>query len=404
MKTSPGNGLRLPYPTPMTTALQDIKILDFSQMMAGPLCTMLLGDYGADVIKIEPPEGDAIRKTGDTLIGGETEYHMSLNRNKRSMVLDLKSEEGRQVVRKLVLTADIVVENFRPGTAEKLGIGYDELRLLNPRLIYCSLSGFGKDSVNRDRPALDPVIQAMSGMMQLTGTAASGPLRTGFALSDYVTPMFAVSGILAALNARHASGVGQRIDLSMLDATIFSMVPREGYYFATGKTPARIGNEHYQIVPYNTFDTADGRQLFVLAHTDKFWRALVDILGDLALANDPRFVSKDGRTTHRAVLNPWLAGIFKLEPAATWIERLTKAGVLFSLVRTLDEVFSDPEVQRSMVSHVDHPVAGSIRLLSNPVKLSATPASIRRYPPRLGEHTASILEEIGMAAREGTSP
>jgi len=382
----------------MTTALHGIRILDFSQMMAGPLCTMLLGDFGADVIKIESPEGDSIRRTGDTLIGGETEYCLSLNRNKRSIVLDLKTEDGQAVVRRLAADADVVVENFRPGTAERLGIGYEQLRQGNPRLIYCAMSGFGTDGPHRDRPALDPVIQAMSGMMQLTGTQDSGPLRTGFALSDYITPMFAVSGILAALHARHASGTGQRIDLSMLNATIFSMVPREGYYFATGKTPARIGNEHYQIVPYNTFDTADDRQLFVLAHTDKFWRALLRVLNDSGLETDSRFASGRDRIANREALNRRLSELFMKETAAVWMERLSAEGVIFSLVRTLDEVFSDPSVQEDMITYVDHPTAGRIPLLSNPLKLSGTPTSVRRPPPRLGEHTESILREIGMAS------
>lgn len=378
----------------MTTALHGIKVVDFSQMMAGPLCTMLLGDYGADVIKVEPPQGDSIRKTGDVLIGGETEYFLSLNRNKRSIVLDLKTEEGLDHALELLEDADILVENFRPGTADKLGIGYERVRKLNPRLIYCAMSGFGKDGPDRNRPALDPVIQAMSGMMQLTGTEETGPLRTGFALSDYVTPMFALAGILVALHARHASGRGQRIDLSMLDATIFSMIPREGYYFATGKTPARLGNQHYQIAPYNTYETADGRQIFVLAHNEKFWRSLVHALDDATLAADARFRSNEGRTEHREALNALLQRLFKQDTAAAWSQRLSQAGVLFSLVRTLEEVFDDPQVQASMVSQVEHPAAGTVRLLSNPVKLSGNPADIRHYPPRLGEHTDEVLREL----------
>jgi crotonobetainyl-CoA:carnitine CoA-transferase CaiB-like acyl-CoA transferase len=382
----------------MSTALQGIKVLDFSQMMAGPMCAMLLGDFGAEVIKIEPPEGDSIRRTGDTLIGGETEYYLSLNRNKRGIVLDLKTEAGLAAARKLAQEADVVVENFRPGTADRLGIGYENLRALNPRLIYCSLSGFGPTGPDRDRPALDPVIQAMSGIMQLTGTAESGPLRTGFALSDYVTPMFAVAGILAALNARHHSGVGQRIDLSMLNATIFSLLPREGYYFATGKTPARIGNQHYQLVPYNTFDTADGRQLFVLAHTDKFWRALMTAIDDPGLAADKRLADNAGRAAHRDDVNRRLAARFATDTAAAWVQRLGEAGVIFSLVRTLDEVFADPQVRREMLVEVAHPTAGRLKLLANPLQFSATPASVRRHPPLLGEHTAEVLAEIGMDA------
>jgi crotonobetainyl-CoA:carnitine CoA-transferase CaiB-like acyl-CoA transferase len=380
----------------MTGPLHGVRVLDVSQMMAGPMCTMILGDLGADVIKVEPPEGDAIRRTGDTRIGGETEYMLSLNRNKRSIVLDLKTDAGRDAVKRLVPQVDIVVENFRPGTADRLGIGWETLKALNPRLIYCAISGFGAQGAQRDRPALDPVIQAMSGMMQLTGTAESGPLRTGFALSDFVTPMFALTGVLAALHARDTSGVGQRVDLSMLDATIYSMLPREAYYFATGLTPPRSGNEHYQLVPYNCYDTSDGRQIFVLAHTDKFWQLLLKAVDDAALAQDERLNTNAGRQANREHVNRRLTLAFAARPAAEWIDRLSAAGALFSLVRDLDEVFGDPDVRRDMVREIEHPTAGRIKALANPLRFSATPADIRLPPPLLGEHTQALRKEFGL--------
>lgn len=383
----------------MSGALDGLRVLDFTQMMAGPMCTMLLGDFGADVIKIESPEGDAMRKTGDTMIGGETEFYLSLNRNKRSIVIDLRTEEGRAQAHAFIRTADIMVENFRPGTAERLGIGYEDACQINPRLIYCSMSGFGREGDARNRPALDPVIQAMSGMMQLTGTQESGPLRTGFALADFVTPMFALSGILAGLQARNASNRGQRVDLTMLNATIFSMVPREGYYFATGKTPQRIGNSHYQLVPYNTYTTSDDRQIFLLAHNPKFWSALTKALDAPDLAADPRFATSKGRIENRDPIDQRLADIVKQRPLAEWEKRLSEAGALFSLVRTLDEVFSDPGVKRDMVVEIEHPVAGSISVLANPLQFSDTPATIRRYPPRLGEHTQELLAELNVGER-----
>jgi crotonobetainyl-CoA:carnitine CoA-transferase CaiB-like acyl-CoA transferase len=376
--------------------LHGLRVLDLSQMMAGPLCTMLLGDLGADIIKVEPPEGDAIRRTGDTRIGGETEMTLSLNRNKRSIVVDIKTDEGRNIVKQLATLCDIVVENFRPGTTDRLGVGWDVLSALNPRLIYCAMSGFGEDSVNRDRPGLDPIIQAMSGIMQLTGTKESGPLRTGFAVADFVTPVFAVTGILAALHARHASGVGQRVSLSMLDATIFSMLPREGYFFATGKTPARSGNEHYQLVPYNSFDTSDGRQIFVMAHTDKFWNALLKAVNEPTLSQDPRFATNAVRHVHREEVNRRLAAVFSTYSTQDMMERLSEAGALFSLVRTMDEVFDDPEVRRNMVRELDHPAAGRINVLANPVRFSSTPTSIRFPPPLLGEHTTEVLSEFNL--------
>lgn len=381
---------------PAPAALQGIRVLDFSQMLAGPLAAMLLGDYGADVIKIEPPEGDALRRTGETRLGGETEYYLSANRNKRSLVVDLKTPTGLATVRSLVLQADVLVENFRPGTADRLGIGYEAMRELNPRLVYCSLSGFGTDSVHRDRAALDPVIQAMSGIMQLTGTAESGPLRTGFPVSDYVTPLLATSGILAALMARHATGRGQRVDLTMLNATIFSMLPREGFYFATGKTPERDGNAHYQIAPYDTFQAADGRQAFLIGHNEKYWQALVQGLGERELAADARFATASLRHQHCAELYELMGRIFATRSMAEWTERLTEAGALFSVVRTWDEVFQDPEVRRDMVRELPHPTAGRISLLANPVRLSESPVAIRRAPPLLGEHTQEVLREFGL--------
>ncbi|MBI4608258.1 MAG: CoA transferase [Candidatus Rokubacteria bacterium] len=367
-------------------------------MMAGPLCAMLLGDLGADVVKVEPPEGDTIRSMGETFIGGETEYFLSLNRNKRGVVVNLKTEGGRGVVSRLVARADVVVENFRPGTAARLGLDYPALRDLNPGLVYCSISGYGPAGVNSSRPALDPVIQAMAGLMQLTGTAESGPLRTGFPLADLVTPLFATIGILAALEARRRTGHGQRVDLSMLDATIFSMIPREGYYFVTGQAPARLGNEHYQLAPVNTYETSDGRHLMVLAHSDKFWRSFAAALGEPELADDPRFKTNADRVRHREELNRLVAARFREGTLETWTRRLGEAGVVFAPVRSIPEVFADPDVQRNMVVELEHPAAGRIKVLANPIRLAETPAEVSTPSPRLGEHTGELLRELGYSA------
>lgn len=375
--------------------LRGLRVLDFSQMMAGPLATMLLGDFGADVLKIEPPAGDPMRRTGETRIGGESEYYLSLNRNKRSVVLDLKTPEGLRAAQALAREADVVVENFRAGAADRLGIGYEDLRALNPRLIYCSLTGFGADSVHGSRPALDPVIQAMSGIMQLTGTAESGPLRTGFPVSDFVTPLLAVCGILAAVSGRQASGEGRKVELSMLDATIFSMLPREGYYFATGHTPDRSGNGHYQIAPYNSYPTSDGRELFLIGHTDAYWQAIVNALDDAALAADQRFATASLRHANRQALDAALAAILRGRTLAHWQERLTTSEALFSVVRTWDEVFEDPEVRRNMVVDVAHPVAGHVRLLGNPVRFDGAAITVTRHPPQLGEHSTDVPSGSG---------
>lgn len=376
--------------------LDGIRVLDLTQMVAGPLCTLLLGDMGADVIKVEPPDGDTARHIGRNRPCGESDYFLSMNRNKRGIVLDLKTPAGVEAFRALAERADVLVENFRPGTMEKLGIGYEALRETNPRLIYCGLSGFGSTGAYRDRPALDPVIQAMSGLMQLTGTPESGPLKTGVLLSDFVPPLFGAIGILGALRARDPSGVGQRVEISMLDATVFSMVPREQYFFSTGRTPARLGNAHYQLAPWNTYATSDGRHLMVVSHNDKYWQNLVAVLGCELLATDSRFATNADRMANLQALDELIAASFARHPLDHWTEQLTRGDVLFSLVRDLPDVFSDPEVRNAMVETIQHPTVGELPLLRTPIRMASTPVSIRRAPPLLGEHTDEVLAECGL--------
>lgn len=389
----------------MAGALDGIRVLDIAQVAAGPLCSTLLGDLGADVIKIEPPEGDAIRFTGETFVGQsrETDGFISLNRNKRSVVVDLKTEAGKQFLRALAATVDVVVENYKPGTMERLGVGYEVLKADNPGLIYCSINGFGDEGPNRDRPAMDQIIQAESGMMQLTGTEESGPLRTGFPFADLLAPAHGAIGILAALHDRHKTGLGQRIDISMLNVAIFAMMPREGYFFATGKTPARIGNKHYQIVPCNTYRTQDGRDIMIMAHTEKLWLALMKGIADAALAQDPRFTSNALRVKNRDALEQRLIAIFGAVPLQEWADRLSQAGALFARVRTLPEVFSDPKICQEMVARIDHPTAGEVSVLANPIRLSRTPASIRRAPPLLGQHNDEVADEMAKLPRRKSS-
>ncbi|MBL8382646.1 MAG: CoA transferase, partial [Burkholderiales bacterium] len=333
----------------MRGVLEGVKVLDLTQMVAGPLATLMLGDMGADVIKVEPPGGAAGREIGRNRPGGESDYYLSMNRNKRGIVLDLKTAAGIEAVKALAAASDILVENFRPGTMERLGLGYETLRAANPGLVYCAVSGFGSHGAYRDRPALDPVIQAMSGYMQLNGTPESGPLKSGALHSDFTAPLFATIGILAALRARDASGRGQRVEVSMMDATIFSMTPREQYYFATGSQPARTGNAHYQLAPYNTYATSDARHLMVLAHTDKYWRGLTRAIERDDLAADPRFATGATRFANRVALDAIIAAVIATRTLADWLERFGRADVLFAPVRDFDQVFSDPLVRETMV-------------------------------------------------------
>ena len=374
----------------MKGVLDGIRVLDLTQMVAGPLCTLLLGDLGADVIKVEPPDGDASRQIGVNRECGESDYFLSLNSNKRSIVLDLKSVQGIDTLKALASHSDIVVENFRPGTMEKLGIGYDVLSALNPGLVYCGMSGFGTDGPYRDRPALDPVIQAMSGVMQLTGTSDSGPLKAGVLISDLVPPLFGTIGVMAALYARSSSGKGQRVDVSMLDATVFSMIPREGFYFSTGQTPGRFGNAHYQISPWNTYRTRDDRYVMVVAHAEKFWRSLAIAVGRPDLLEDLRFKSNGERLAHREELEAELADAFGADTLPGWTGRLTEAGVLFAPVRNFEEVFADPVVRDGIVQSVRHPTAGEVSVLRNPIKMSANSMDIRLPPPLPRKHTEEI--------------
>jgi crotonobetainyl-CoA:carnitine CoA-transferase CaiB-like acyl-CoA transferase len=375
--------------------LRGVRVLDLTQMMAGPLGTMLLGDLGADVVKIEAPGGEISRTMGDTFVGGESDFFLSLNRNKRSVVLDLKSPAGVETLKALVGRADVLIENFRPGTAERLGLGYDVLKKVNPRLVYCAVSGFRADGPDRDRPATDPVVQAMSGLMSLTGSPESGPLKTGFPQGDFAAPLFATIGILSALLRARTDGVGQRIDVSMFDCALFSMIPREGYYFARKEAPPLRGNGHAQIVPANTYRTADGRHLMLFAHMEKFWRLLVEALGDAELASGA-FATNAQRVERRAEVDARIAAIIATRSSTAWNERLTAAGAMFAPVRTMEEVLEDPMVRATMVSEIDHPRAGRISTFSNPIRLSGAPALAPRPPPLLGQHTEEVLRDWGV--------
>ncbi|EPA99413.1 CaiB/BaiF CoA-transferase family protein [Pseudomonas sp. G5(2012)] len=373
------------------SALKGLKVLDFTQMMTGPFATMMLADSGADVLKVEQPDGDPFRKSGETTINDDGVFFLAINRNKRGIVLDLKTAEGQAAAQALAAEADVFVENFRPGFAEKAGLGYEALSKINPRLVYCSITGFGQSGPDRDRPALDMIIQAMSGIMQITGTQESGPIKTGFPFADLVTALLANVGILTALQARQTTGVGQRVDLSMLDATIFSLVPRDVYFDVTGKTPGRMGNEHWDIVPNNTYRTSDGRDIMIITINEKFWHILCDALDASELKTDPRFANKAARLANRDAVNSTLANIFATRTLAEWDAALSAAGAIYGPVKTWPEVFSDRHTVENLLKTLEHPLGGSFKVINNPLHFSATPNSIYRSPPLKGQHDSEVL-------------
>ncbi|GAA0709205.1 CaiB/BaiF CoA transferase family protein [Vreelandella titanicae] len=375
----------------MTTALKGLKVLDFTQMMTGPMATMMLADSGADVIKVEQPEGDPFRKSGETTLGGDGVFFLAINRNKRGITLDLKSDSGKEAARALAAGADVLVENFRPGFTEKVGLSYEELREINPRLIYCSITGFGHSGPDAKRPALDQIIQAMSGLMQITGTPESGPLKTGFPFSDLATALIATTGILTAMHARERTGEGQRVDLSMMDASIFSLVPRDVYFDATGKTPPLMGNEHWDIVPNNTYKTLDDRDIMIITINDKFWHILCEGLGASQLKTDPRFATKNARLNNRQACDAELAEIFATRTLAEWDQALSAVGAIYGPVRTWPEVFSDQHTVDNLLKTLEHPKAGTFKVINNPLQFSATPNEIVMAPPTLGQHNDTIL-------------
>lgn len=376
--------------------LHGITVLDFTRVLSGPYCTMALGDLGARVIKLEHPgRGDDTRRWGPPFQGDESAYFLSVNRNKESVGIDFKQPGGLEVVKKLLATADVVVENFRPGTLDALGLDAASVRAAYPRIVYCSISGYGQTGPRREEPGYDAVMQAEGGLMSITGAADGPPYRLGVAIVDIVSGMFAAQGILAALLARHTTGEGQVVDIGMLDATTALLTYQAGNYFATGAAPGRLGNRHPTIAPYETFATADG-DLALAVGNDTLWQAFCRAAHLPELGADPRFATNALRLQHYDDLRAQLVPIFKTRARAEWIAVLLEAGVPNGAVRGLDEVFADPQTAaRDMLVTVDHQTLGPVKVTGVPVKLSGTPGSIRRPPPVLGQHTAAVLSELG---------
>ncbi len=373
-----------------------ITILDFTRVLSGPYCTMALADLGARVIKLEHPgRGDDTRRWGPPFLGEESAYFLSVNRNKESIAIDFKTSGGRDVVGRLLAKADVVVENFRPGTLDGVGLDAATVRAARPELIYCSISGYGQTGPRRDEPGYDAVMQAEGGLMSITGAADGPPYRLGVAIVDIVSGLFAAQGVLAALVARSNTGQGQVVDIGMLDATAALLTYQAGNYFATGDVPGRLGNRHPTIAPYETFATADG-DLALAVGNDSLWQAFCRAAELPDLGADARFATNALRVANYAALKARLDPAFASRTRADWTARLVEHGVPCGGVRAIDEVFADPQtIHREMVATVPHATLGQVKVTGVPVKLSETPGSVRTGPPTLGQHTAAILDELG---------
>jgi formyl-CoA transferase len=375
--------------------LQGLRVVDLTRVLSGPYCTMQLGDMGAEVIKIEQPgRGDDTRAFAPPYQGDQAAYFLSVNRNKKSITLDMKSEAGKQVLWRLIDRSDILVENFRPGAMDRLGFGYQVVRERRPALVYASISGFGASGPQKDRPGYDVIVQGEAGIMDITGPRDGAPYKVGTAVADLVSGLYAVQGILAALYAAKSTGQGQHVDISMYEAMASLLTFNAGIYFATGQTPKRRGNEHPTIVPYETFEAADGWINLGVANDD-LWRRFCKAADTPDLVDDPRFAKAADRVRNREVLVPLVRVIVKQRTRDEWLARLDSAGVPSGAIRTVGEVCeSDLLKARGMIAQMEHTSAGVVKAVKNAMRLSATPLDAYAPPPQLGEHTREVLTGI----------
>jgi crotonobetainyl-CoA:carnitine CoA-transferase CaiB-like acyl-CoA transferase len=375
--------------TPAALPLDGVRVIDFTRVLAGPLCTMLLGDMGAEVIKIEDPtHGDDTRAWAPFVDGWST-YYLGVNRNKKSVAIDFKSADGKALLEDLIRSADVLVENFRPGTLERLGFGPDRARGLNPRLIYCSISGYGATGPRRDLPGYDMVIQGESGLMDVTGFPDTGPTKVGVAITDCLAAQYAVQGILLALISRGRTGEGQFVDIALLDAAVSVLGLPTGIVAATGRSPGRLGNAHPSLAPYEPYPAADGLVIVAVANP-RLWTRFCQAVGAPDLEHDPRFATNSDRLRHRDALNARITELFRTRRIDDLIEALAAAGVPCGRVRTIEQVLADPQLAaRNML--VDVPAGNAtVKVPGNPVKLSRVPDLPVAAPPALGEHTDAV--------------
>jgi glutaryl-CoA transferase len=379
-----------PGPLPLAR----IRVADFSRVLAGPLATMLLADLGADVVKVERPgSGDDTRGWGPPFVGEDAAYFLALNRNKRSIVLDLATERDRLLARRLALSSDVVVENFRPGLMPRFGLGYEDLSADKPALVYCSLTAFGERDGASPRPGYDIIVQALSGLMSITGHPDGEPTKVGVALLDVICGLYAANAIQAALIGREETGKGAHVMVSLFDAGVAALVNQAANHLLGGLVPGPMGNAHPNIVPYQLFRTKD-RPFILAAGNDRLFARTCEVLGLAELATDERYATNEGRVLHRQELVELLSNRLATRSASAWIAELEAAGVPCALVRTIEEVFTSPE-GAATIQEVDDPVRGRLRLVAEPIRLDGATPPVRMPPPRLGEHTDEVIAELG---------
>ena len=379
----------------MKLPLEDIKVLDLSHALAGPYCSTMLADYGAQVIKIEPPgEGDISRAWGSPLPGGETAYFVSLHRNKKGMVLDLKHKEGKELFLRMVERADVVLENYRPGALKRLGLDYEVGRKRNPGIVYCSISGYGQDGPYLERAALDLILQAESGMISVTGAEGSHGARCGVSIADMTAGMNAAYAILLALRVKEKTGEGQAIDVSMMEGQLSLLGTMIGSYLANGEVPAPMGTAYKALLPYQTFRTKT-RDLALAVGSEKLWKVFCPAVGCPELTDDPRYRSNGARDANRASLVAKLQEVFLTRDYEEWETLLVGKGIPVGKVNTLAEAVAHPQVAaRGSLVEIDHPKVGKARVVGVPARLSATPGSVRTPSPTLGQHTDEVLRDL----------
>ena len=379
----------------MAAALDDIKVVDLTRTLAGPFCTMLLGDMGADVVKIEEPTaGDETRKW-TPFWNGESCQFLTFNRNKRSLAVNLKEPEGIKIVRDLAADADVVIESFRAGTLDRMGLGYDEIKQANPGVVYCSISGYGRTGPMADMPGYDLLIQAYSGLMSLTGDPDGMPLRIGFSLVDLFTGMMAYGTILTALRQRDQTGRGQWVESALLDGQVAALSYHATGFMGTGVEPTRMGSGHPSLVPYQSFSSSNG-QFIIGCANQGLWERMCRAIGQDSMLEDTRYTTNTDRVEHRAECVSELNAVFAQKTTDHWVGLIVEAGVPCGPINTVSEVVSNPQVlARNMISEVEHPKVPNLRFPSSPLKLTDSPATIRRVPPLLGQHNEEILGEAG---------